>query len=335
MTVDERPQEREITLLMRAIEALLLAVHDERAVLATATNLLGEQFGYGSRAILLYQRAADELVMGQAAGPGSDDPALIGWRRRLGEGLSGIAAKTRSVVNVGDLFRDPRTVRVGQGQLSRLCVPMLVRDELLGVVVVESPKRDAFRLRDEELLGAFARVLALALMSARAFHEAQVLAITDSLTGLYNARYFTGRLEAEVQRAERYGHELALLIVDSDALKRVNDHLGHVAGNELLASLSRSIKQHVRATDLVARFGGDEFVILQPETGLDAALATAERIREAAYAASDAAGIERSVSVGVAAYPAAATTADALFQRADDALYRAKRAGKNKVVAAR
>src|SRR6266511_6173393 len=123
-----------IPLLMRATEALLLAAYDEQAVLATATNLLGEHFGYGTRSVLLYQKAGDELVMGHAAGPGSDDPGVIGWRRKLGEGLSGIAAKTRSIVNVGDLWSDPRTVRIGPEQVSRLCVPMLVRDELLGVV---------------------------------------------------------------------------------------------------------------------------------------------------------------------------------------------------------
>src|SRR6266545_4518548 len=492
---------------MRATEALLLAAHDEEAVLATATNLLGEHFGYGTRSVLLYQKAGDELVMGHAAGPGSDDPGVIGWRRKLGEGLSGIAAKTRSIVNVGDLWADPRTVRIGPGQVSRLCVPMLVRDELLGVVVIESPTRNAFSPRDEELMRAFSQVTALALIHARAdqrrrntiaelqtitdvataaakldldasLHaaaegfqrattsdstaiylwdeptsrlvvakltfdpqyypddyeervraqplalgegmvgwaaqhreaamiddvaqdarpqpvrgiplsskaaiviplvvedrllgvvravkmgvgaysqdqfrfaqtlasqlalllaaaqanrEARHLAITDSLTGLFNIRYFSGRLEAEIKRAQRYGHEVALLIVDSDALKRVNDQLGHAAGNDLLVALAHTVREHVRSSDLVARFGGDEFVVLQPETGLEAALATAERIRQAAFAAAEVAGVERSVSVGVATYPAAATSADALFQTADGALYEAKRAGKNRVVSA-
>jgi two-component system cell cycle response regulator len=176
---------------------------------------------------------------------------------------------------------------------------------------------------------------AAAIARAEALEEAQLLAITDALTGLYNARYFTARLETEIQRAQRYGRQVSLLIVDSDALKRVNDRLGHTAGNDLLVELARTVREHVRGSDLVARFGGDEFVVLQPETGLEAALATAERIREAAYAASDAAGVERSVSVGVATYPGAARTADALFQAADTALYAAKRSGKNRVVPAR
>src|SRR5207248_2810771 len=109
-------------------------------------------------------KAADELVMGHAAGPGADDPDVLGWRRKLGEGLSGIAAETRQLVNVGDLPSDDRAVRIGKGQTSRICVPMVVRDELLGVVVVESPERDAFDERDEELLTAFSQVTALALI---------------------------------------------------------------------------------------------------------------------------------------------------------------------------
>jgi diguanylate cyclase (GGDEF)-like protein len=668
------PARGELALLMRATEALLLAAHDEQAVLATATNLLGEHFGYGTRSVLLYQKGADELVMGHAAGVGSDDPDVRGFKRKVGEGLSGIAAKTRSIVNVGDMAADPRTIRIGPGHRSRLCVPMLVRDELLGVVVVESPRANAFGPRDEEILTAFCEVTALALIHARAderrrsdiaqlqvindvataaarldpdatlraategfqratsadstaiylwdetigklalaqvtfdpqfyppdyekrmrdhplalgegmigwaaqhreaamiddvakdprpqpvqgvplgskaaiviplvvedrllgvvravkigvgslsldqfrfartlanqlalllaaakaraeeqqryteltavhevsrrvsdasrlsevlsyvldgairltgaesgliwrldaekdefflaashnlpadavaqfppnrpdsvsrriiatgrpfrvsdvqvigrsrwpstvpdlhamigiplrsegqaygtllllhretgqfqekhervleviasqaasavaraeaLEEAERLAITDALTGLYNARYFSGRLEIEVQRAARYEHRLALLIVDSDALKRVNDKLGHAAGNELLVQLARTVRQHVRATDLVSRFGGDEFVVLQPETGIDAAVVIAERIRQAAYAASDAAGVERSVSVGIATYPASARDGASLFQAADDALYHAKRAGKNRVEVAR
>lgn len=332
MPVDER--ERELPLLIRAAEALLLAAYDEGAVLATAANVLGDHFGYGTRSILLYDKAADQLVMGHAAGTGSDDPEVRTFRRKLGQGISGIAAETRRIVNVGDLRRDPRTVRIGPGQSSRLCVPMLVRSELLGVVVVESPELHAFTEGDEEVLAAFARVTALALLHARAYEEARRLAITDPLTGLYNARYFQSRLEEEIARAERYGHQLALLFVDSDALKLVNDRLGHAAGNELIVGLARTIRQSVRATDLVGRFGGDEFLVLQPESGLAAAMGTAERIRQAAYAASDAAGVVRSVSIGVAVYPTHAADPDALLQVADAALYRAKHLGKDRVVAA-
>lgn len=329
-----REREHELPLLIRATEALLLAAYDEQAVLTVALKLLQDHFGHGNAYLMLYDRAAGDLALAEASGQGADLPEVRGFRTKLGVGLTGIAGETRKVVNVGDVTKDPRYLDVVPGCVSEICIPLVVRGELFGVLAIESTERDAFGQRDEELLLAFARVLALALLHARANAEARRLAVTDPLTGLYNVRYLTERLEEEIARAKRYRRELSLLMVDSDALKRVNDELGHSAGNELLVSLARTLRESVRATDLVARFGGDEFVVLQPETGLAAALATAERIRSAAYAAPDVAGGERSVSVGVATYPVTAQDADELFSEADAALYRAKRAGKNRVVAA-
>lgn len=328
---EARPRERELPLLVRATEALLLAAFDEKAVLTTALDLLGEHFGYGSRYLLLYEKGSDELAMAHAAGVGAELPEVRSFRTKPGVGLTGIAAKTGEIVNVGNVRRDPRYLDVVKECVSEICIPLAVRGEVLGVLAIESPQERAFSARDEELLRAFSQVTALALMHARANAEARRLASTDPLTGLYNTRYLTTRLAEEIQRATRYGHELSLIIVDSDALKRVNDRLGHVAGNELLVALARTIRQHVRATDLVARYGGDEFVILQPETGMESARRTAERIRAEAYAASDQAGVERSVSVGIATFPGSAQGPDALFQQADAALYRAKREGKNRV----
>ncbi len=217
---------------------------------------------------------------------------------------------------------------------SLLGIPLRSEGRAYGSLLVLNRAHDFFRPENERILEVIAAQAAAAIARAEALEEAQRLAITDALTGLFNARYFTGRLELELERARRYTHTLALLIVDSDALKLVNDRLGHAAGNELLVALARTIQQHVRGSDLVARFGGDEFVILQPESSIDAAVATAERIRLAAYAASDVAGVERSVSAGVAMFPQHAQDSDGLFQQADAALYRAKRAGKNRVEAA-
>ena len=190
-----------------------------------------------------------------------------------------------------------------------------------------------FRESDERNLEVLAAHAGAALARAHAFEEMQRQAITDDLTGFYNARHFTARLAAEVLRAERYRHPLALVMVDSDALKKVNDRLGHEAGNRLLVDLARAIRENVRATDVVARYGGDEFLVLQPETTLEAARATGERIRRAALATVGE-GLETSVSVGVAGYPAHAADAESLFRKADEALLEAKRRGKNAVVTA-
>jgi diguanylate cyclase (GGDEF)-like protein len=412
-TIDPRARERDVPLLLRATEALLLAAHDEQAVLATAARLreaVGERDDDAARAlsrltelvllharaderrrdtiaelrtvnevavaaaaldldgalraategfqrcttsdstaIYLWDEASERLVLGKLTFdpqyyPGDYEERVRSQPLRLGEGMVGWAAEHREAAMIDDVAKDPRPQAVAGVPLSSkaaIVIPLVVEDRLLGVIRavkmgVGTYSQDQFRFA--QTLGAqLALLLATAQANrarATALEEAQRLASTDALTGLFNARYLKGRIEEEVARAERYGHELALLIVDSDALKRVNDRLGHAAGNGLLVDLASAIRAHVRSTDLVARFGGDEFVVLMPETKIDAALVTAERIRAAAYTAAGAAGVERSVSVGAATYPRSAASADELFQRADSALYEAKRAGKNRVMAA-
>jgi diguanylate cyclase (GGDEF)-like protein len=189
-------------------------------------------------------------------------------------------------------------------------------------------------VRHLEVLAAQA---AHTLARAQAFEEAHRLAITDELTGFYNARYFTGRVQQELQRATRYGHPLSLVMIDSDSLKHVNDRFGHEEGNRYLVELAQIIRDNVRGTDIVARFGGDEFLVLMPETEPAAAVATADRIRVAAarmFGRAGEAPIEVHVSGGVASYPASAKDHEELFRQADHALYVAKRRGKNTVASA-
>ncbi|HEX4744346.1 MAG TPA: GAF domain-containing protein, partial [Candidatus Limnocylindria bacterium] len=210
-----------------------------------------------------------------------------------------------------------------------LGVPLRSEGHMYGSLYVVHPRAGYFNERHVQQVQVVAAHAGAALARAHAFEEATRLSITDELTGFFNSRYLNARLQEEIARAMRYGHELALVLIDSDALKRVNDQLGHEAGNEHLRRLAKTIRAHVRATDIVARYGGDEFVVLQPEAGLDAARATAERIRMAASVQQE--GIATSVSIGVAAFPHV-READALFREADRALSAAKQRGKNTVV---
>lgn len=329
--------------------AVAAAALDLDAALHAATDGFQRATTSDSTAIYLWDEALSRLILGKLTFdpqyyPSDYEERVRSQPLRLGEGMVGWAAEHRTAAMIDDVAQDPRPLAVSGVPLSSkaaIVIPLVVEDRLLGVIRavkmgVGTYSRDQFRFA--QTLGAqLALLLATAQANrarAQALEEAQRLAITDALTGLFNARYFKGRLDEEIARADRYAYELSLLIVDSDALKLVNDRLGHAAGNDLLVALANTVREHVRSTDLVARYGGDEFVVLMPQSELDAALATAERIRAAACDASGDAGVARSVSVGVATYPGLATTADQLFQRADDALYEAKRAGKNRVVAA-
>lgn len=162
------------------------------------------------------------------------------------------------------------------------------------------------------------------------------LATTDGLTGTLNRRSFFERGNEEVQRAKRYGRSLGILMVDIDHFKSINDTHGHPAGDEAIRSLVRCIRSVVRQTDIVGRLGGEEFALLLPETPLDGAALVGERLR---HALADnrvpaAAGVTFSftASVGVSQLGASDAVLDSLLARADEALYRAKRGGRNRVV---
>ena len=165
--------------------------------------------------------------------------------------------------------------------------------------------------------------------------HAKLLAETDDLTGLYNTRGFAIAANRLFGQATRYGRPASVLMVDSDNLKHVNDSHGHDAGNRLLRQVANAVQAELRATDVPARYGGDEFIILLPETPPKGAMDVAERIRGAIASrplALDGQQIGASVSIGIACYPEDGRTLDALAARADRALYQAKQEGRNRVV---
>ena len=165
--------------------------------------------------------------------------------------------------------------------------------------------------------------------------RAKLLSETDDLTGLFNTRGFAIAANRLFGQAMRYGRPASLLMIDSDNLKRVNDAYGHDAGNRLLRQLANAIQAELRATDVPARYGGDEFIVLLPETPGKGALDVAERIRKAISAAPlalEGRSVESSVSIGVACFPEDGRSLDTLAARADRALYQAKQSGRNCVV---
>lgn len=157
----------------------------------------------------------------------------------------------------------------------------------------------------------------------------------DGLTGLYNHRYFQEQLRYELSRARRYRRALSLLILDLDYFKHFNDQFGHRQGDLLLQDIARFLQASVREADTVARYGGDEFAIILPETKHDEALAFARRLRESfearGFGGTLATGKHITLSIGLEVFPSDARTAEELIELADQALYRAKRAGRNRV----
>ena len=186
-----------------------------------------------------------------------------------------------------------------------------------------------------QLLGAMLEGPAQALDNALRLQRSEALSVTDDLTQLYNSRYLNQVLRREAKRASRSGRPRSLLFLDLDGFKGVNDNHGHQAGSRALVEAAAVIRRCARETDMVARFGGDEFAIILPDTGSEGAAAVGDRVRERLAAHPFLAGSGLSVrltaSVGVATLPDVAASAEELVRAADMAMYRVKDSGKNGV----
>lgn len=221
--------------------------------------------------------------------------------------------------------------------------PLRCRARTIGALIAldPSPSSEAPQL-PSEVMAALRTVLegpALALDTTLHLRRAEELSVTDDLTSLYNSRYLNQVLRRESKRASRSGRPLSLLFMDLDGFKSVNDRYGHLCGSRALVEAASVIRGCARETDVAARFGGDEFALVLPDTGSEGAVAVAERVREriAAYAflkASDGLNVRLTASVGVATLPDVAASADELIKAADTAMYRVKDKGKNGVVLA-
>jgi diguanylate cyclase (GGDEF)-like protein len=235
----------------------------------------------------------------------------------------------------GDLRQDTRVT--DQAVASVIAFPLSCRGRMVGALIGLDPMPSTREPRLAPVVLRAVRVLlepaAVALDNAMQLKRAEALSVTDDLTKLYNTRYLNSVLRRETKRASRSGRPLSLLFLDLDGFKGVNDRHGHLCGSRALVEAAAVIRGSARETDVVSRFGGDEFALILPDTGSEGAFAVGERIRERIAAheflAGDGLKIHLTASVGVATLPDAAASADELVQAADQAMYRVKASGKN------
>lgn len=228
-------------------------------------------------------------------------------------------------------FESLGSLNAGKGWLG---VPLLGHGQVMGYLSIYSDHPGIYESAQTRLAEIFANEASIAIENARLFQQVQQLAITDELTGAYNRRYFYELVDLELARSKRYNHPVSLLMIDLDNFKTVNDRFGHATGDQVLKGVAEQIQRTVRECDTLGRYGGEEFVLLLPETPLDKAVEVAERLRrmiEAHKIMVDGIEISITLSIGAAAIGADCKDSDALLQRADRAMYEAKAAGRNRV----
>jgi diguanylate cyclase (GGDEF)-like protein len=215
---------------------------------------------------------------------------------------------------------------------SRMCIPLISFGQTLGILTLHSSERNAFRQSELQSLESVADICASSIQNAHYVERIRQLSYLDGLTGIFNRRFFELRILEEVERARRCGTGMAVVMVDIDQFKKLNDEFGHLLGDEVLRQVSSLFHQQLRKIDVVCRYGGEEFAILLTQTNAQHAFGVAEKLRKLVESWQFP-GVPRTVtlSAGVAAFPDHGTTRDDLIRAADTGLYAAKQAGRNQV----
>jgi diguanylate cyclase (GGDEF)-like protein len=326
-----------LTELMRT-SASTLAVSDLfDVVLDRSTASVEAEQG----SLMLLDEDRNELVV--KAIKGLNPKIVEAMRIRPGEGISGSVFAEGKPLLVSNLETDERVLQQKRPRYrtrSFVSLPLRADDKTIGVLnVADKASGDPFTSYDLDLLTSIATYTMIAVQRSE-FHrrteELKTISITDALTGLLNRGHFQERLAEEVERFKRHKLPFSLIMIDIDDFKRLNDTHGHMVGDEALVTTAKAIRNSIRAIDMAARYGGEEFTVILPQTNKQASRTMAQRIGRAVartpIRSTKGDVLYLTVSLGAASFPDDATTLDELLQRADQAMYEAKRRGKNQAV---
>jgi diguanylate cyclase (GGDEF)-like protein len=316
----------------------LQSEHDPMAILGVMAAQMQRVVPVAEMAIYIANYETQRFVPVLATGPERD--AMLAESFSLESGISGWAFARGTPENVADTWSHPAARQVpgtSVVQESLLLVPLIAGERKLGII--DAWRMGIGRFSDDELEAAslFAHIAAAAWHNAQLYAELQAAAVTDPLTGLYNTRWLRDAGERDLASCARDHSSLALLLLDIDHFKTVNDSSGHAAGDLVLQRLATRLRGSVRAEDAVVRYGGEEFVVLLRRCGTPDAVTIAETLRGAVRQVALPPGCplpKLTASIGVAAYPDDGTDLDLLLGAADRAMYTAKHAGRDRVMCA-
>ncbi len=343
--------EAEIVELKRQVERLslfhdvgkaLASTLDLQKVLQTIMEKISDLLQPDAWSLLMLDEKAQELYFEIAIGAGADK--LKDLRLKIGEGIAGWVAQHGEPVLVDEVEKDPRfTPRFDEltqtDTRSVVAVPIKGREKVLGVIeLVNYLGKGSFRNDDIPILKNLADYAAIAIENARYVQRIHELTITDDCTSLYNARHLSFVLDAEIYRSTRYNYEFSVIFIDLDRFKQVNDTHGHLVGSKLLWMIGEIIKGNLRMIDYAFRYGGDEFVVLLPQTSKESSLVVVRRIKDLLNAKSffeeEGLNIRLTASFGVSCFPTDGHTRKEILRQADEAMYLVKNTSRNSIALA-
>ncbi|MGB8888349.1 MAG: sensor domain-containing diguanylate cyclase [Candidatus Korobacteraceae bacterium] len=336
---DKNRQSYELKIFHDVAKALTSSL-DLDTILQTILEKMAAYFKPSTWSLLMLDETSEDLYYTVAVGKGCESVNAL--KLKTGESLARWVIEHGEPVVIQDVNQDVRIDPSSKDEFfaepcSVVCMPVRTGGKVLGIMQLVNIDMQVYN-PSEMLLQALADYAAIAIENARAVNRIQELSITDDCTGLYNARHLFTVLSEELHRSERFGYEFSLLFLDLDRFKAVNDEYGHMMGSKLLGQVGQSLRENLRLVDAAFRYGGDEFAILLPQTGKDAALLVARRLmamfRSKEWLAGQGFSLLLRASIGIACYPADATTPQAMVHRADELMYQVKQAGRDNIAVA-
>jgi diguanylate cyclase (GGDEF)-like protein len=324
----ERKRARQLEAI-NAIAQQSTAVMDIEDLMARVCSVIQQAFQVDHVSLLL--REENDLIL--RAHQGTLTPCLPAGGRfpATHDPWSRVLATSGTIIEK-DLSTTPDSIRLFKESASRMSIPLISFGQTLGVLTLHSAQPSAFREGELQSLESVADICANSIQNAHYVERVKQLAYLDGLTGIFNRRFFELRILEEIERARRYHTGMAVIIVDIDQFKNLNDEFGHLLGDEVLRQVSSLFHQQLRKIDVVCRYGGEEFAILLTQTNIEQAAVIAEKLRRSVESYQFP-GVPRrvTISAGVAAFTTHGKTRDEMIRAADNGLYAAKQSGRNRV----